>query len=239
MKIAFDAKRLYHNNTGLGHYSRTLVSSLAEYFPKNEYILCTPKMSTKYSIHHPSIKNMTPHHGAEKLFPSLWRIKWVSDMLEKQKTDIFHGLSNEIPFGIETKMKTVVTIHDLIFERFPQYFNPIDVLIYRKKFKYACKNAHSIIAVSQQTKADIQNIYGIHPNKIHTCYQSCNPLFEKEVDTTTKEYIKKKYSLPDRFFLYVGSITERKNLLLLCQALKIREDVKPDSLSSDRKWNIL
>ena len=50
MKIAFDAKRAYQNGTGLGHYSRTLISSLATYFPQHEYYLCAPKITDRFSI---------------------------------------------------------------------------------------------------------------------------------------------------------------------------------------------
>ena len=87
--------------------------------------------------------------------------KWVKKDLVKLGIDIYHGLSHEIPFGIQnTSVKSVVTMHDLIFERNPEQYNPIDVKIYRKKFKYACVNANHIIAISHQTKNDLIVITG-------------------------------------------------------------------------------
>lgn len=223
MRIAFDAKRIYQNRTGLGNYSRTLVSSLAKYFPEHEYLLFAPKKTDLYD--HTPFDNITDHlpqSSLHKILKSAWRSKWVIADLQKNNVDIYHGLSHEIPFGIEkTNIKSVVTIHDLIFEKYPEQFSTIDVRIYRKKFINACKNANAIIAISEQTKQDIVSLYGIHPNKIHVCYQSCNEAFGVMLTEAQQKIIQNKYRLPDRFLLSVGSIIERKNLLNVCKAISL------------------
>jgi hypothetical protein len=154
MNIAFDAKRAFSNSTGLGNYSRTLISSLSEFFPEHEYFLCTPKLSKRFNVdtlNH--VYAVTPQHFPSSAFTAAWRSSWVKKDLQQLKIDLYHGLSNEIPIGIEkTGIKSVVTIHDLIFERFPDQYNRIDVQIYRKKYRYACKHADKIIAISEQTK---------------------------------------------------------------------------------------
>lgn len=223
MKIAFDAKRVYQNETGLGNYSRTLVSSLAAFYPEHDYYLCAPKVTDRFSILPSSnIENIVPNDFLSKKLKSVWRSNWVKKDLRKKSIDIYHGLSNEIPFGIQkTKMRSVVTIHDLIFERYPKQYNWVDVQIYRRKFKYACKNADHIIAISNQTKQDIINFYGIPEQKITVCYQSCSPAFGATIPESEKIRIKEFYKLPDHFFLYVGSIIERKNLLNICKALTL------------------
>ena len=91
-------------------------------------------------------------------------------------------MSHEIPVGIkETNIPSIVTIHDLIFERYPRQFKKIDVEIYRKKFRYACYHANRIIAISKQTKDDIVERYRIDEKKIDICYQSCDPAFSETV----------------------------------------------------------
>ncbi len=223
MKIAFDAKRIYQNQTGLGNYSRTLVSSLATFFPQNEYWLYAPKITSLFnSSQYPSVFTKVPDSFPGNWFKSAWRSKWVIKDLIQNNIDIYHGLSHEIPLGIQnTNIKSVVTIHDLIFEKYPEQFNKIDVIIYRKKFKNACDNANKIIAISEQTKKDIIELYKIDPAKIVVCYQSCNPSFAIELTAAEKQKIKERYHLPDQFLLYVGSIIERKNLLSICKALKL------------------
>ena len=228
MNIGFDAKRAYHNGTGLGHYSRTLIRSLAEYFPQNEYFLFNPKPSELFKLNGKNIHEELPSGLLHKTLSSIWRSTWIKNDLEKLDIDIYHGLSNEIPLDIHmTDTRSVVTIHDVIFERFPQQYSKIDVEIYKRKFKYACDHADKVIAISEQTKKDIMEFYKTPGEKISVCYQSCNPAFAETVSERTKQQIKEKYSLPDQYFLYVGSIIERKNLMGICKAIYLlRNELK-------------
>ena len=221
MKIGFDAKRMYNNNTGLGHYSRTLVKNLAKFYPNNEYVLFAPKMSNLFEIDSDQkIKAITPQTFLSKLFKNIWRGSWVKNDCKKLGIELYHGLSHQIPRGIKnTGIKTVVTIHDLIFERYPKQHGKINVFLYRRKFKYACKNADAIIAISEQTKNDLMEFYKVPQEKITVCYQTCNPAFFVKCTEAELQKIKLKYNLPQKYFLWVGSITERKNLLAVCKAL--------------------
>lgn len=222
MKIGFEAKRAFTNGTGLGHYSRTLISSLAAYFPENDYYLFTPKQTALFDEvqQYKNVHIIEPSTFPSTILKSAWRSSWVKKDLKQLGIDIYHGLSHEIPVGIQnTGIKSVVTIHDLIFERNPEQYNPIDVKIYRKKFKYACENADRVIAISQQTKDDIIQFYGTAESKIDICYQSCNPSFGITVSDAEKQRVKAFYQLPSEYFLYVGSIIERKNLLNIFKAL--------------------
>jgi glycosyltransferase involved in cell wall biosynthesis len=220
MNIGFDAKRAFHNGTGLGHYSRTLIRLLADQYPEHEYFLFNPKRSSAFELKGDNLHEILPNNFFHSLFSSAWRSSWVKKDLIKNKIDLYHGLSHEIPVGIaNTGIKSVVTIHDLIHERFPEQYNPIDVKIYTKKFRYACTYADKIIAISEQTKKDIVELYKTPKEKIVVCYQSCNPAFAVQVSAEEKKRIAQKYKLPEQFFLYVGSIIERKNLLNICKAI--------------------
>ncbi len=221
MKIAFDAKRAYQNATGLGNYSRTLISSLATFYPGHQYYLCAPKITDRFNTaSFSNIQNITPHGFPSSILKSAWRSNWVKKDLLAKNIDLYHGLSHEVPFGINnTGIKSVVTIHDLIFERYPAQYNRLDVQIYRHKFKHACRHADKVIAISKQTKDDIIQFYKTPEEKIDICYQSCHPAFAVEVSKEEKNRVKELYNLPDQFFLYVGSIIERKNLLNICKAL--------------------
>jgi glycosyltransferase involved in cell wall biosynthesis len=221
MKIAFDAKRIFQNKTGLGNYSRTLVNSLSQQYPNNKYLLFAPKKTDLFSIEaSTNMEWVGPGDFWSKRFPSLWRSKFVCKDLNKSGIDIYHGLSHEIPYGIQhTKTKSVVTIHDLIFERYPQQYNPIDVFTYRKKIKNACKHSNHVIAISEQTKKDLIDFYQVDSKKITVCYQSCASTFFEEENSSNTEQTRIKYKLPNDFFLFVGSVIERKNLLAICKAM--------------------
>jgi glycosyltransferase involved in cell wall biosynthesis len=222
MNIGFDAKRAYHNQTGLGHYSRTLIHSLAEYYPRHQYFLFNPRSSASFQFEQGNVHEVLPTWFPATLFSSAWRSSWVKKELGKLNIDLYHGLSHEIPIGIqETRVKSVVTIHDLIHERYPEQYSGIDVKIYRKKFKYACKNADKVITVSEQTKRDIAEFYSTPSEKVVVSYQSCNPAFAIGLADAQKTIVQLKYGLPSKYFLYVGSIIERKNLMNVCKAIFI------------------
>lgn len=227
MNIAFDAKRAFHNSTGLGHYSRTLIRSLAQYYPQHQYYLFNPKPSSRFDMKGANLHEIRPSGLLSKLFSSAWRSSWVKSDLEKNKIDLYHGLSHEIPMGIgATRIRSVVTIHDLIHERYPEQYNPIDVKIYSRKFRYACEHANKVIAISEQTKKDIIGFYKTPADKIVVCYQSCNPAFGQTIVDAEKNRVKNLYGLPSEFFLYVGSVIGRKNLLNICKAMfLLRNDI--------------
>lgn len=172
-----------------------------------------------------NLLEILPQGFLNKLFPSAWRSSWVKKDLQKWKIDLYHGLSHEIPIGIhKTGIKSVVTIHDLVHERHPEQYNSIDVKIYSKKFRYACAHADKVIAISEQTKKDIIEFYKTPGEKIVVCYQSCNPAFGKALSDEEKRRVKELYGLPEQYFLYVGSIIERKNLLNICKAIFLLRD---------------
>mgnify|MGYP000054709832 CR=1 FL=1 len=105
MKIAFDAKRITHNATGLGNYSRFVVNSLSASFPEHTYQLYTPgkgKEALRKRIEErPSVSFHYPEGRFDKLFPSLWRTSGLTTTLRKEHVDLFHGLSNEIPMNLK------------------------------------------------------------------------------------------------------------------------------------------
>jgi glycosyltransferase involved in cell wall biosynthesis len=229
MKIGFDAKRAIQNNTGLGNYSRYVIEVLSEHY-SNDYILFAPKEKENSRLQvirsRKKISFVFPT-GFSKLFPSLWRIFGIKKELKKQEIEVFHGLSGELPTGIERAgIKTVVTIHDLIFLRYPEYYKPVDRFIYRIKTTRACKKADKIIAISERTTQDIISFFQIPKEKIEVVYQGYHPKFRLKVSEKKKNGIVVKYQLPPCYLLFVGSIEARKNLLLVIKALKkIPEDV--------------
>jgi len=220
MQIGFDAKRAYHNTTGLGYFSRTLINLLAHYYPEHNYYLYNPKSSDKFHPDSPAVHEVRPTAFLDKLFRSAWRSSWVKKDLLKQGIDLYHGLSHELQMGIEkTGIRTVVAMHDLIPERFPEQFKPIDVAIYKKKYRHACRVADHIMAISEQTKQDIIDYYEIPAERITVCYQSVDPAFAQRATEQQKAAIRVRYGLPETYFLYVGTVIERKNLLNICKAL--------------------
>ena len=225
MNIGFDAKRAFLNHTGLGNYGRTVISSLVLYFPENDYKLyTTARRGHDFDdfVQQNKLKIKLP----QTILPgALWRSYGIVNELKKDKIQIYHGLSNEIPLGIhKSGCASVVTIHDLIFLRFPELYPFIDRNIYRLKTLYACRNADRIIAVSQQTKKDIVCFWGVNEEKIEVIHQSVDKQFLRRTSETERQEIRRLYQLPEKYILSIGTIERRKNLLLAVQALLKTDD---------------
>lgn len=225
MKIGFDGKRAAQNFTGLGNYSRYLVEILCAFYPENRYVLYCPKprsnkMLDRLQAQYKELKVTYPSGTLWQTFSSLWRIWGITKQLEQEEIELFHGLSNELPLNMgRSNIKSIVTIHDLIFLRYPQYYAFVDRKIYAYKFRKACQHAHRIIAISECTKQDIIRLFHIPQEKISVVYQGCDPAFAQPATPAKKQEVRAKHHLPSRYVLSVGSIEERKNALLLVQAL--------------------
>ncbi|WP_432712059.1 glycosyltransferase family 4 protein [Pedobacter sp.] len=221
MNIGFDGKRAANNLTGLGNYSRSLLAQLVQLFDQNQYFVYTPKVSKSPRItgffKSLPLNLKLPLRNSIKL---MWRSFGIKKQLVQDHIDLFHGLSQEIPVGLAPlKIKSVVTIHDLIYLRFPEYYNAVDRYIYNRKSEYACKNSDRIVAISERSKKDIIEFYGVPADKIEVIYQSCDESFKKIYPQDIREKVLAQYDLPAKYILNVGTIEPRKNLLLLIKAL--------------------
>lgn len=231
IRIGFDAKRAFHNFTGLGNYSRSLLLSLARYYPENEYWLYTPKARetarTRDLFAEKSFRILSPKLP---FTGSVWRTYGIAKRLVPDGIQLYHGLSHELPYGIHklASIKKIVTVHDLISFRYPDYYKKIDRDIYTAKYKYACQTADKIVAISEQTKRDLIGFLRVPEEKISVIYQACDPSFRlAHNDAALREAVSKKYGLPSEYLLNVGTIEERKNLLLLARAYKNTPEAPP------------
>jgi len=219
MKVGFDAKRVFYNKTGLGNYSRFVLAALNNFDSTVQQLLFTPKPPTDLFALQKNMQLVMPENGMEKALSGLWRLVGIPAQLNQLGCDVYHGLSNELPLNISAfKGKKVVTIHDLIFLRYPHYYGAIDRWIYHEKFKSAAQHADVVIATSKQTADDINQFLGISASKIKIVYQDCDAQFSQEIGLTDVENIKQKYNLNNHYYLCVGTIEERKNQLNVLKA---------------------
>ena len=229
LTIGYDAKRAVSNGTGLGNYCRTLLNDLGTIDTTDSFRLYVPDLGRddlRSQLDMPrNMSFVTPANKLVKPLRSLWRIKGIVNDLKRDGVDIYHGLTGELPLGLsEAGIKSVVTIHDLIFMRCPEYYNPVDVAIYKWKFRNAIRQANRIIAISECTRRDIMELGEIDDSRIDVVYQSCDTRFHLQVSPEQKQDVRARYSLPKRYVLFVGTIEERKNALLAAQALPYLSD---------------
>jgi glycosyltransferase involved in cell wall biosynthesis len=226
MTIGFEAKRFFTNKTGLGNYNRFIVDALSQHFPEHTYKLYTPRQTANPDalqiLENKKIEVVTPNVWYKRTrTTSLWRTWAMTNEPGINTLDVFHGLSQELPLRLPDRLKKIVTVHDLIFYRYPQFYNTLDVAIYKRKIKYTCKNADIIIAVSHQTKQDLQNFLNIDGSRIEVIHQGCHSNFKRKVTEEEIRAVKAKYGLPYNYILNVGTVEERKNVVQLIHALAL------------------
>lgn len=221
MIIGYDAKRAFQNNTGLGNYSRMLVTSLCQGHKDVQAVLFAPRMSGEYKGYFTNNANISTIQpvGLGRRFASFWRSFRVSRLLKGEKVQIYHGLSHELPHGIPHSVRKVVTMHDLIVWRYPQYYSWFDRHMHRFKQKHSCQNADVVVAISQQTKRDLVEIMHLPEEKIRVLYQSCDQIFWQPVLEEDIVSARRLYHLPERYIVSVGTIEERKNQVSIVRAM--------------------
>jgi glycosyltransferase involved in cell wall biosynthesis len=222
MNIGIDARLLGEKITGITRYLINVLEYLPSYDKKNNYSLFAYK-KTEFD------ENFYKHHivSNSKLSRQIKEHFWLNftlpKILDKESIDIFFTPYILVPFK-KTSKKNVIVIHDVMTKACPQFFTA-----YYKKYMsvivpQSIKRADAIVTVSQSAKNDIVKFYDVHPDKITVTHiwtdEKYKPL---QLNEEEKEFVRKKYNLPDKFILYVGAIEERKNILGI---LKIADILK-------------
>lgn len=222
MNLGFDAKRVFHNATGLGNYSRDVLRILHRHRPEHSYHAYTPRPGRlPFAVEGGRFHVHGPRSLVGKALPALWRTRGIVRDLRSDGIRLFHGLSNELPLGIERSgVASAVTIHDLIFERFPGLYPPIDRRIYAAKARSAAARAGIVVAISEQTKRDLVEIYAVPEGRIRVVHQTCHEAFRKPIPEERLREVAARWALPPIFLVAVGTIERRKNLLLALRALE-------------------
>ena len=214
MRLGFDAKRFYNNSTGLGNYARNLIDAFDEQGMGDDITLFTPRVSSQYL-------GLLDQNEHRTVIPTrkraLWRQVGIAKDLEKKKIDIYHGLSAELPLQIPSTVKTVVTIHDMLFRRFPTYYSYFDRMIYDRKTRRAVDKADCVVAISQATKQDLINYYDKDPELIHVIPVICTK--PDQTSAGQKSDSGSVTGLPEEYILCVSRFERRKNHLNLLKAI--------------------
>lgn len=224
LTIGYDAKRAINNTTGLGNYSRYVIDTMSGIFKECQFNLYTQSKDTtrvQELLTRPNVNLVRAKHRF------MWRTLFMPIQLRKDRVPLYHGLSNEVPLTIsKLGISSVVTAHDVIWRKFPSDYRAIDRQLYDAKYGQSMQTATSIIAISECTKRDIIEAYNVDPEKITVIYQGCSDVFKRVPEPVVAAAIK-KYNLPERYYVAVGTVQGRKNQLLAAKALPaLPKDVK-------------
>jgi len=226
MKIGFDAKRFFFNHSGLGNYSRMLIESLFKCFPENEYVLYSDRLDTLDHAHPEALRILKLYvdnrSDGSDLYtlvmvdaPKWWRTWGMGKRAAQDGVEVFHGLSNELPWDLPASVAGVCTIHDVIFKEFPSYYPWVDRLIYDFKTKKAIQKASRLIMTSQATQSQVEKYYPNAKGRSVVVYQAVDPAFYGD------GHVQRTRETNAPLFVYQSSFTQRKNHAVLVDAFAL------------------
>lgn len=230
LTVAFDAKRALHNNTGLGNYSRYTIDTLSHSYAANRYIMFgagSPGERVRPLLERENVSLAGPDTSFDRLLPSLWRVTWMARQAAEAGADVFHGLSNELPLTINRiGLPSVVTMHDVIWRRFPSDYTAVDRRIYDYKYGRSARIADRVIAISECTRRDLIEDFGVDENRIDVIYQGIDPIFRPASRDEVAD-LRHRLKLDGPYLACVGTVQGRKNQFEALQALRaIPADVR-------------
>lgn len=229
MKITIDARPAMLQRSGIGHYTYNLLKQLVRIAPEHEYYLSDVfagmgfynMLRVKRDLANADrflnlFKIPFPFVTLSRLLLLCWS-KLRGEATRIEQTDVFFGTNFRGIF--DERLKTVITVHDMAHEYFPETIRDEETIAYLKKeLPEAARRAHRIIAVSETTRSDVIRFLGIAPEKVRVVYNGVDEAFRPIDNPALLAAARERYRLPARFILFVGAIQPRKNILGVVEA---------------------
>jgi glycosyltransferase involved in cell wall biosynthesis len=212
MKIAIDVHSLGTQSGGNETYCRQLLRGLADSPGGNRYELL---YTHAVALSQEGVGDPHFHFTPIQKNPVVRICAGLPRLLARIKPDVFHAQYVLPPF---VKTRTVLAIHDLAHEHFPEFFHPLEALRMKKLVRWSAKRASHIMTISEFSAADIARRFDLPREKITVAHLAASPDFHPRDKGQSQEHLAREYSLSFPFILYVGRIQARKNLLRLVEA---------------------
>jgi glycosyltransferase involved in cell wall biosynthesis len=211
MRIVIDVHSLGTQSGGNETYFRQLLQGLREDQSENSYGLLYTHPDALNDCYLDSRFTFTriPKSPIPRICAALPRL------LQNTKPEVFHCQYVKPPF---VKIPTVVTIHDLAHEHYPEFFHPLEAFRMKTLVRWTAGRADHILTVSEFSAADIAKRFGVPREKITVAYQAAAPSFRPRDGAQCREHVARNYGIDSPYILYVGRIQARKNLPRLVEA---------------------
>jgi glycosyltransferase involved in cell wall biosynthesis len=225
LKIGIDIRLIGKKRTGDEAVFFNLVKNLAQIDNRNEYFLFTDRDPYKNPDLAEEIGKLELKDNFKVITLNspnrFWWNLWVLPAyLQKNPVDIFHT-QYIAPFWLPKEVKLVLMIHDISFNFFPQFIKFSDLFFLKTLIPRSLKMATKIITVSKSERKNILDFYKMNSGKVEFVYNGVDfERFGKKYSDEEKEKIRKKYQLPEKFLLYIGTLQPRKNIPVLVKAIE-------------------
>ncbi len=218
LHVGINGRSLFRQPTGVQHYAREITRTLCEIKPDDVSISVFAGREGRGK--EPSLPLQTgavPANGP--LRGIVWEQTILKRMAAKVGIDILFNPANVAP--LNSPVPSVITIHDLSFLLFPEYFSRLFAFYYRTLIPRIAAQARTLITDSNNTKLDLVNHLNLPAGKIRVAPLGVSPHFRRRITKKELEEVRRRHSLPPRFFLSISSLEPRKNLRRLVGAYSL------------------
>jgi len=225
MKIGIDIRLIGKKRTGDEQVFFNLVKNLAELDFENQYFLFTDRDPGKNTELAGEIEKLNLKNNFKIVYINssnrfCWNLWALPNHLRKNPVDVFHT-QYIAPFWLPAQVKLVLTIHDISFNNFAQLIRKSDLFFLKTLIPRSLRMAAKIVAVSAFTKNEIEKYYKIPAEKIAVAENGIDfEIYNRPISSEKLEQTKRKYKLPEKFVLYIGTLQPRKNIPVLLKAAK-------------------
>ena len=236
MRIAIDATILRNQNTGTGFYIINLITGLLNADADNEYIIfgdkkiidkLVPVNKKNFRVENVKFKS--------RIFRVFWQLFVLSSKLRKMQINVLHSTNYITPL-FKFKLRVIVTVNDLTFFLFPEKFTVTKRLFFKFMVPIFVKRADEIIAASENTKKDILKFFKIPVEKIAVTFESYPAYYNSNISKEDSAIVLDKYGIIKNYFLFVGMIEPRKNILSILKAfIELDEELDEDLIIVGKK----
>jgi len=223
MIIGVDARPLSYRLTGIGYYLWHLLKAIGTADQKNSYILISNK-KIPFDCPRQNWRKVEGHMGA-RFLSTFWMQAFAPYFARRMRLDLFWGPRHHLPLLLPNNVKTVVTIHDLVHQRYPETMAPENLIVERIFMNRSVKKADAIITVSRATARDLDAFYPGVGSKVYNTYPGIPEFGSQSPGTDEGKWLQ---DLPAAYFLFVGTLEPRKNLVTVIRAFEQLSAVHKD-----------
>jgi glycosyltransferase involved in cell wall biosynthesis len=211
------------NLSGTGTYTRKIVEYMMTVGSSTEFVLVWPKEAAGPHLMSPGRMNILYAPTGPAVVRAVQEQRLIRRAARHVDPDIIHYPASigpwipGMPAGSMLK-RCIVTVHDLAYLKFPERFSVARRLYYRMSMVRGARRAAHVIADSESTRQDLVELGGIPAERITVVHLGVEDKFAPVDDDAALARVREKYSLPPRFFLFVGTIEPRKNVACIVEA---------------------
>lgn len=233
MTIVYDVSHIRRKRAGIGRLATIQLQGLLSADQERDYILhgWSPDLDTEMiqSFLRPNVRLSIARvpGSVKRLYWNIIRTPPLYTLIGP--FDIFHSAEPLLP-PVGNK-RSIITFNDSAYYKFPQFYSKWIAKKWDYLYRRSLRMADAVIVLSENTRTDLIDMMALPPQRVHIVRPPTDPVFSDSRSQQDESHVRGKFSLPDQFILFVGTIEPRKNISRLVKAFEMFLNTQNRSVS--------